>query len=280
MRPGPKSLCDLVLQDFDINSPPRPLVEVISELVLKNSWSTSSADAREKAESWLNPTISRLRTELSGLNEMCKTPRVEFNSSSEYMIQGACFVEPRDTAELRCRKEKRRRSSEYYGSLKQLTPENFEELCGEVLRTIGVERPIITRRSFDEGIDFYGKLSIRQLFFLGSAYLWIVGQAKHYPTSQVSSAEIRDLVGAITLARVGVSASVESPLKELEIKICDPVVGLFLTTGSLSANGWRLLKRTGIVGMDGEMLASFITEKKLHYNALKTTRPSPRLSRL
>jgi hypothetical protein len=34
-----------------------------------------------------------------------------------------------------------------------------------------------------------------------------------------------------------------------------------VTTGTFSSNAWRLLKSSGIIGMDGEMVAAFLADR-------------------
>jgi hypothetical protein len=36
---------------------------------------------------------------------------------------------------------------------------------------------------------------------------------------------------------------------------------LFFTTGRISADTWRLLDHSGVVGMDGEMVAAFLADR-------------------
>jgi restriction endonuclease Mrr len=88
----------------------------------------------------------------------------------------------------------------------------------------------------------------------------MVGQAKHYPTGQVATPEIRELVGSVELARAGAWSRVSSPYLDMKLRLCDPVFFLFFTTGTISASGWRLLGASGVVGMDGEMLAAFLAD--------------------
>jgi hypothetical protein len=47
----------------------------------------------------------------------------------------------------------------------------------------------------------------------------------------------------------------------LDIRLCDPIFYLFFTTGTISPPGWRLLARSGVVGMDGEMVAAFLCDR-------------------
>jgi restriction endonuclease Mrr len=89
----------------------------------------------------------------------------------------------------------------------------------------------------------------------------VVGQAKHYLSTRSGTPEIRDLAGAISLGRAGAYGGVESAFHDMHIRVADPVFALFVTTGSISSNGWRLLERSGIIGVDGEMVAAFLADR-------------------
>lgn len=190
------------------------------------------------------------------------------------MVQGAYFIESTDPEDLQEKKRRRLRYTEYHSTLETLTPNQFEVLCGKLIGLIGVQDPKVTRRSADEGIDFYGLLSFESIFFphdLTSTIqrqlsIWLVGQAKHYKAVQSGTSEIRDLAGAIALGRAQAFGSTESPFPDLRIRVGDPVFALFITTGTLSSNAWRLLQKSGIIGMDGEMVAAFLADREAGLN--------------
>lgn len=89
---------------------------------------------------------------------------------------------------------------------------------------------------------------------------WMIGQAKHYSTGDVSTFEIRDLVGAIELAKGQAFGAAGEKYADLDLRVCDPVFYLFFTTGRITLNSWRLLAKSGVAGMDGSMVASFLAD--------------------
>jgi hypothetical protein len=74
-------------------------VEITSSIIVDEKWYDSVA-AREKAEAWQPEVLVRLQKTLGSLRELGRPVRITFNSSSDYMIQGACFVEPGDSTEV------------------------------------------------------------------------------------------------------------------------------------------------------------------------------------
>lgn len=269
MRVGPKCVTEIILEDHQLDASPRPLVEVITEIVFAKNWETTQATARVKAESWKGKVLTYLQTEISKLEEVGRPSRITFNSSSNYMIQGACFVEPRDSSDVCEKKARRLRSVQYYSTLQNLTANQFEDLGGKLINLLGVQDPQVSRRSADEGIDFYGKLSLESMFFphdlsptiQKQLCVWIVGQAKHY-TIPVGTHIVRELAGSVLLGRSQTFGSVNSPYPNLNINVGDPVFMVLITTGRFSSNAWWLLKRSGIIGMDGEMIAAFLADRE------------------
>ncbi|MFZ2473084.1 MAG: hypothetical protein WAW52_14235 [Methanothrix sp.] len=266
---GPFTISQLILSEIKLDSRPSPIKDLATKIIIEQRWETKKEIAMEHAEKWESKIISNLRIEINKLLSMGRPPRIAFNSSSEYMVQGACFVEPVDSIEIRERKNRRAQSDLYYDIFNYINPKQFEKLCGKLIGLIGVEEPHITRSVSDDGIDFYGYLSLGSIFFpkdltptiQKQLTIWLIGQAKHYKISQSGTQEIRDLAGAVMLGRSQVFGSSESPFPYLKTRVGDPVFSMLITTGTLSANAWKLLQQSGIIGMDGEMVAAFLADR-------------------
>lgn len=274
MKPGPKLVLSLLLDAIRLDEPPRPIDSWIEDIIRQNpAW---GYDPTQKAQSWSLVIANFLQQNINDSIDQGKQPRIAFNSSSNYMVQGACFVEPTDTAEVKEQKQKRLFFQQYYDALRNLSPRDFEQLCAKVLNLIGVLTPQLTPYQNDQGIDFYGKLSIGDIIGHGAVFpifetrlvIWLIGQAKHYKASQVATPDIRNLVGATDLAKA--RAFTKSNLfPDLVIRVCDPVIMLFFTTGQISMDGWTLCKNSGVAAMDGEMLASFLADKSIAVKPMK-----------
>ena len=201
-------------------------------------------------------------------SEMC---RFEFSAVSEDYIQGACFAGPSASEDDLRRKGKRRNCLRIIDLCNGLTPMEFESLCARLLKLMRVENAKCTRFVHDHGVDFYGKVLLRELTnwrAVGAeaddqARVWFVGQAKHYQAVPVSTKEIRELVGAVELIRSGAHKDVSSSLSGLLVRVCDPVVSLFFTTGTFSRGARNLLTRTGVVGLDGSQIAMHLADHQI-----------------
>lgn len=269
MKPGPAAVVDYILDGLPLNCRPRWVVDIAVEFSVSQGWDVDENLALERAEKWESHILNRLRIELSQLNERGQPAKFSFNSSSENFIQGACFCEPNDSLALLDKKRRRLRYYDYLAALQHISHDQFELLCGKIIALLGVQNPIVTRSSADEGIDFFGKVSLGSYFFpqdlsptvQRQMEVWLVGQAKHYRAMQAGTPELRDLVGAIALGRAGAFGSSKNPVPEMKIRVADPVFAVFITTGNISGNGWALLKRSGVIGMDGEMVAAFLADR-------------------
>ena len=271
MTPRASTAVRVFLEVVDIAAVPRPAVEWLTDISIAQGWLSSRAEAREWAERVELRFLDALRLEHSELTKLGRFAPFAFNSSSGYMLQGCAFIEPRDSEEVKEAKTRRARFSDYVRALQLLGPRDFEALCAGVLELVGVGRPRLTPMSGDEGIDFYGQLRLEDRIFPHDIYptiqkqltVWMIGQAKRYEATRVSTPDIRELVGSIQLARSRAYADGPEKYADLQVRLCDPVFYLFFTTGQLSADSWRLLERSGVVAMDGQMLASFLADREI-----------------
>jgi restriction endonuclease Mrr len=135
----------------------------------------------------------------------------------------------------------------------------------------------VTRASADQGIDFFGRVPIGEILkpaIIDSGVerhfkVWLVGQAKHYRSTQVSTKDIRELVGSVALAKSKVFAGKIDPLASLQMRICDPVVYMFFTTGSITRDARDILNRAGVVAMDGLQLAMFLADHSVGLDGIE-----------
>jgi len=136
------------------------------------------------------------------------------------------------------------------------------------LELLKVEKPFVSRQTADQGIDFFGRVpygKILQPSFLHPGAekhiaVWLVGQAKHYPDSNIGTSDIRQLVGSVELARAKVFAGSTNPLSELTTRLCDPIIYLFFTTGRFSRDSVELLSRSGVLAFDGLQIGQFLAD--------------------
>lgn len=277
MRPGPALAVQAITAVIDISGGPRPAKEALAELALLRGWCKASTEAVELGEKWEIAFLKRLRDEVNRCRDEGHPFFVTVNSSSPYLIQGAAFIEPHDPPNIQESKRRRANSGAYLMTLRALSPRDFEALCVGVLAQLGVADYKLTKASADEGIDFFGRLRLADFLDADPAFpgieqqlsVWMVGQAKHYQETSVSTPDVRELVGSVELAKAkvfGAAASVNH-YSTLSIRPCDPIFYLFLTTGVLTRNTQLLLKGSGVIGMHGEMIAQFLSSHDIGTSA-------------
>lgn len=267
MKPGPAAVSEIILDSLQLDSPPRNILEAIRQVIGEQGW---DIDKMEKAEQWRDQVLQILQRHHEACLAEGRQPRVAFNSSTPWMIQGPCFIEPKESDAAKELKRRRLRWREYHQALRELEPREFEHLCTGILELLQAKESKVTAYRGDEGIDFFGRVTFAEVggllsphpIFEQSLTVWLVGQAKHYKHAKVATPDIRELVGAVTLGKArAFGGRDEEQFAGLNIRVCDPVFMFFFATGQISAHGWRLCKNAGVVAMDGELLAQFLADK-------------------
>jgi hypothetical protein len=248
------------------SSPPVRLLDLLVEVADAGS----DLERLEWAEALLPRVTVRLRRLVQEERDSGRDTDFVFNASDDRFIQGSCFIEPCDSDSLRDAKQRRVKSQVIASQLRSLAFDEFELLCCKVLELVGAHLVRKTRRTRDQGIDFYARLSLGDLSsdvfpfrrFQDSLHIWILGQAKHYPGGRVSSAEIRELLGSVHLARAKEFASGTGSFNDLAARSCDPLMALFVTSGEFSRDARSLAQRSGIVVKDLVDLSTLLADKR------------------
>jgi hypothetical protein len=264
---GPADAAKFIEASFEVDLAPRLLTDLIV-IAIEENGAAGDLSAEEVAEIWAPKVKSRLISMIESAKEHAKFVRVALNSSNDDYVQGSCFVEPTEDESVEEAKRKRATLLRYVDEFEAIDPNDFELLCGRTLSLFQVEEEFVTRASADQGIDFFGRVPVGEI--LKPAVIdpgpeqhfkvWLVGQAKHYQATQVSTKDIRELVGSVALAKSKVFAGKTDPLSSLQMRVCDPVVYLFFTTGTITRDARDLLTKAGVVAMDGLQLAMFLAD--------------------
>ncbi len=158
MKASPTKISELILEKISLDTKPIKLLDIIEEVITEYF---IEVDAIEKSCIWEPSIRLKLLTIIREDEKRGMQPKIAFNSSSEYMIQGACFIEGSDSEDTKEQKKRRIRWKEYYEALRSLSPHDFELLCKKLLTVLGAKNVKLTQYSRDEGIDFYGNYLFR-----------------------------------------------------------------------------------------------------------------------
>lgn len=271
MKAGPVVVTDLLHTVVGINDGPRPIQDCVYDVLMAMGWSKDPIETRVKAETIALDVSGRLQQLLNEYRELGRPTYVVFNSSSQDLLQGAAFIEPVDSSDVSAAKKRRRLLNDYHKLLMKMTPDEFEILCKRVLDLMGVRDAVCTPSSGDDGIDFFGRLHLEDVL-LREAFptvqrqltLWMIGQAKKYDSTSLSTNFVRELVGSVELARRGVFGTADpETYATLKIKAFEPIFYLLFTTGHITRNTWSVIEQSGVVAMDGAMLAAFLADREI-----------------
>ena len=188
----PKEVIQRLEQVIGITGSPRRLREAI-ETELRDHFGLPSIQAAEKAEQMEEPvrqfiTRSRMRSEESGSYAILSLSIV-----SDQIVLGSCCIESADVPEVAAAKRRRLHMEPLLNQIRSLTFHQFEMFGACVLKELGAKVVKVTSHSDDQGIDFYGLLSLGQHSDLPAPFsklahdvtLRFAGQAKHYPNNPI-----------------------------------------------------------------------------------------------
>lgn len=265
MARGPAAALALLEAHVRIDSAPRSAREIIHSIIITENWFEGD-EANERSEAWARSFLHQARMALNTAIENGEYQGYAFNSRNPDYIQGSCYCEPHDTPDIILAKRKRANSLRLYDAINSRTADDLELLCVKLLTLLGVDDPNGTPRSGDGGVDFYGysnfgfilKEEILPAGAEKNMRVWFVGQAKHYDKTQVSTKDVREIVGAVALAKAKLFAGAADPMNKFQAKLCEPVFSIFITTGRFSRDSKDLMAKSGIVSMDGPQLGQFL----------------------
>jgi hypothetical protein len=265
----PKAIVDRLETIIGENGVPVRLISII-ETELAAHFGLTAIEAAEQAEK-LTPQVTRIICDrLVASDNAGTSPVLTIIGAASDIVAGSCHVLSSDSNKIAAIKRQRVHADALLRKLKSISFSEFEVFGKRVLEELGATRAMVTPQRNDQGIDFLGYVSLGQLQeipvpFLKLAHevgLLIAGQAKHRPNGSLGPDVIRELIGAISLARTKTfSHSGADVFKELEIRPFSPIVAVLFTTGGISAGALRLASSAGIIAKSGDQLAVFLADR-------------------
>lgn len=206
---------------------------------------------------------------------------IELFGSEDEFIRGSSFEDLSLAPVTRRVRANRAHVEAVKAGLIALTFTEFEVACTSILRLIGCKNPKTSPLRDDGGIDFYGRLELKGRLDATLPYggidgrvgIWLIGQAKHYPTNPVGTAHLRELVGSVELARTGGAIH---EWDGLGMRPFDATLQLIFTTGRFSSGAHQLLSQSGMLAMDGEQLATFLCDANVGFEGNSSDFELPR----
>jgi hypothetical protein len=263
----PREIVDALKKRINPDSPMESLGGCI-EKILHEDFELSKAQAADIQESKTKQSVKLIEREIDRDLSLGIPPALHLSDNKKY-IGGSCKIalsDPPETAKL---KQGRKEKDAALIEIKALTPKEFEIFCFKILKELGCTHSEVTKLSADQGVDFIGQLNLGKFLGLPSAFyklvhdieLFIIGQAKHYPSARLGPTIIREVLGSVQLAKHELFYSSDSPLENFNIKPYSPVMSMIFTTGDFTKNAEVLAKKTGTIIKNGQQLATFLTER-------------------
>jgi hypothetical protein len=134
----------------------------------------------------------------------------------------------------------------FQNSLHRISASEFEMLAAVVLRVLGCQEVFSTPSSHDQGVDAFGHMRLVHPTPYGVSHgLTWIAQAKHYAASQLTTADVRELVGSKELLVARVFSTVDERYKELRLRMFAPTAIALVTTEEIPGTVRRLADGAG-----------------------------------
>ncbi len=137
--------------------------------------------------------------------------------------------------------------TKFQNALRRISPDEFETLAAIVLKTIGCTAVFSTPSSHDQGIDAFGHRTLLDPTPYGVTHgLTWIAQAKYYNAAQITTGDIRELVGSKELLLFKVFSTVDARYKELRLRPYAPIAVALITTEEVPSTVRRLAEGAGV----------------------------------
>lgn len=265
----PKRILDRLEVALGPTAVPARLVTVI-EVELVSHFGLETIRAAERAEAVRDAVVKLIGSRNVDADQKGISAILAVVGSTADYVVGVCHVMPGDDPLVAAAKAGRLHHAALLAKIRKLTFSEFEAFGKRVLGELGATNARVTPHGGDQGIDFFGEFSLGQLHLLPEPFLKLAhdvrllfaGQAKHYPNGTIGPNIVRELVGAVSLARTKTfSTDGIDIFQDLEIRPFSPVVAMLFTTGDISTGAYRLAANAGIVAKNGDQLAAFLADR-------------------
>jgi hypothetical protein len=264
----PKAILSRLEVVIGVRGAPRRLGAPIEDQ-LRDHFGLSPLSAAERAEEVEKSVAALIEKKRQEADRAGTLAMLVLSNASTRSVMGSCWVEPSDHPDIAIAKAQRLHVDPLLQEIRALTFNEFEIFGAKILKELGALSVQVTPHADDQGIDFYGLLSLGSLGGLPTSFMQLAhdvelrfaGQAKHYPNAAIGPDIIRELVGAIALARYKVYSSNHDLFEDLQLRAFNPLLAMIFTTGRFSRGARLLAERAGIIARSGEQLAVFLADR-------------------
>lgn len=263
----PREIVDRIAETVGIGGKPRLIKTAIEHELIRDG--TPAISAAEEAEQKLTAVQKIVDSEDRESARHGETYGLRLLGTSRDSLAGSCFILPEDEPIVVSAKVNRIHVDRIESEIKNLSFSDFEQFGACVLRQMGAKNTRVTPHAGDQGIDFFGEISLADVeglpegFFHLShgARITVIGQAKHYPDTKIGPSHIRELVGAMSLARTETYSKINLDLFDgMQLPPFAPLLAVFFSTGKFTSGARALSKNAGLLAFSGHQLATFLAD--------------------
>lgn len=264
----PKAIVNALESRLGLTGPPGQLRDAIEKELLASGM--GAASAAEQVDNLRKKVAAEIRRRWDERVDLGEIAVLNLRGDNGDIVFGTLYVFADDSDAIKQSKLNRISADEIFKHIKNLTFAQFERFGRSVLRELGSTTARVTPHAGDQGIDFYGDITVGSLLNADPAILRlmhetrviVVGQAKHYPTTVIGPSIVRELVGALSLARTSTySRDSLDLLNGVELRPFSPVLALLFSTGTFTKGARHLARRAGLIVFSGWQLAVFLADK-------------------
>ena len=221
------------LCQFDPKSRKRLTQDVVREVALK-------VYSQEKVDEFIDYRLTKFQTTL--VEEF--NQRLADRRPLRFQIADDAGIGKTVTGNQR---KKLAKEIRFQNSLHRISATDFEKLAAIVLRVLGCQEVFSTPSSHDQGADAFGYQSLVQATPYGVTHgLTWIAQAKHYMSTQVTTGDVRELIGSKELLVAKVFSTVDERYKELRLRSYAPTAVALVTTEEIPTTVRRLADGAGV----------------------------------
>ena len=266
----PKAVVNALELRLSVLGPPVQLRDAIeTELLVGGMTAAAAAENLDRLRAGVAREIKERRAASDHLGEIAV---LHLRGHADEIVHGSSYVFADDEEEIRQAKLNRVSVADIWAHIRSLNFSLFERFGKSVLRELGCTTSRVTSHAGDQGIDFYGELSVGSLVGVNPALsklmhetkVKVVGQAKHYPNASIGPAVVRELVGALSLSRTQTFSKMNLDLlSEIQLRPFSPLVAMLFTTGGFTKGARYLADQAGLVVFSGWQLAVFLADRSI-----------------
>ncbi|TCP27854.1 restriction endonuclease [Tenacibaculum skagerrakense] len=240
----------------------------LSEEFIKWNSDNFKMSENESAEVY-EINANKITRQIKGYIESCESKHIfsefKFDEFDSDVLINTKFLEGKDQKDnIEYKLEWR---NKFYELLKQIDWREFELLGQLILTENHIENIQITKSQKDQGIDFYGYFSLKNIKSLPRFYNYfkfrIIGQVKHSEKNKgVDHQKVASFGTEINKLRKTTDKSYFVNLDDDFINSKWPILGIFITNSYYPIKAKDFANEYGIIYWDGEQISQDLATKK------------------